>query len=187
MFYKSKDFKVGLKVEINNEPCIILDLEFVNPGKGQAFNRLKLKSFLSGLILRKTVKLGEKIKSADLSEVKSRYIYSSDNFLHFMDEVSFESYDVPLKLSFDIKNLLKEGVSCYIVFWNNSIISLKLPKFVDLFVVVSDDVNSNSVIANNFKNATLETGAIIKVPLFIKVGDLIKVDTEKIEYVSRVN
>lgn len=187
MFYKSKDFKVGLKVEVNEEPCVIIDLEFVNPGKGQAFNRLKLKSFLSGLILRKTVKLGEKLKAADLYEVKCRYLYSSTDLFHFIDDESLESYEIAVSLIGDSKYWLKEGFLCNIIFWNNVAISLKPPKFVELLVISSEDVSSSSIISKSFKNSILETGISVKVPLFVKSGDIIKVDTENIEYISRVS
>lgn len=187
LFYKSKDFKVGLKVEVNNEPCIIVDNEFVNPGKGQAFNRLKFKSFISGLIIRKTVKLGEKLKAADLFETKAKYLYLKDDAFYFIDESSFEYYDVPSSLIGFSKNFLKEGCSCCIIFWDNKIICVKMPKFIELCVTESETVNSLTVVSNNFKNAVLETGLNIKVPLFIKINDIIKVDTENCEYVSRIS
>lgn len=187
IFFKSKDFKVGLKVEINNEPFVIVENEFVNPGKGQAFNRLKLKSFITGLVIRKTVKLGEKLKSADLFEIKVKYLYFDSNSCHFMNEDSFEYYDVSLDVVGEIKNWLKEGCFCFIVFWNEKIVYLKPPKFLELSVIECEDVNSMSVISKNFKNAILETGVNIKVPLFVKINDIIKIDTEEKIYISRVN
>lgn len=187
IFLKSKDFKVGLKVEINNEPFLIVENEFVNPGKGQAFNRLKLKSFISGLVIRKTIKLGEKIQSADLFELKVKYLYFDTFSYHFINEESFEYYDVSLDLLSDVKNFIKEGCYCFIVFWNGNIIYVKPPKFVELSVFECEDVNSMSVISKSSKNAILETGLSIKVPLFIKINDIIKIDTEEKTYVSRIN
>lgn len=187
IFYKSKDFKTGLKVELNNEPYVIVDNEFVNPGKGQAFNRLKMKHIVSGLIIRKTIKLGEKLRAADLFELKAKYLYFENDVFYFIDDESFEYHDVSVNIIGDNKNFLKEGVSCTLVFWNNKIITFKLPKFVELIVISSEDVNSMSVISKTFKNAILETGVSIKVPLFVKENDIIRIDTEKYEYVSRVN
>lgn len=187
IFFKSKDFKVGLKVEINSEPFIIVENEFVNPGKGQAFNRLKLKSFLTGLVIRKTVKLGEKLKSADLFELKVKYLYCDNVSYHFMNEDSFEYYDVSLDIIGETKNWLKEGCLCFIVFWNDKIVYLKPPKFLELSVIECEDVNSMSVVSKNSKNAILETGVNIKVPLFVKINDVVKVDTEEKSYISRVN
>lgn len=186
IFYKSKDFKSGLKVEINNEPYVIVDTEFVNPGKGQAFNRLKLKHVISGLIIRKTVKLAEKIKSADLFEIKAKYLYFENDVFHFMNEESFEYYDVTSDIVGESKSWLKEGFSCFLVFWDEKIINFKPPKFVELLIVSAEDVNSMSVISKSFKNAILETGVSLKVPLFIKTDDIVKIDTEKGEYISRV-
>lgn len=187
IFFKSKDFKVGLKVEINDEPFFIVENEFVNPGKGQAFNRLKLKSFLSGLVIRKTVKLGEKLQSADLFEMKVKYLYCDNNSLHFISEESLEYYDVTLEMIGDTKNWLKEGCYCFMVFWNANIICVKPPKFIELIVIESEDINSMSVISKTYKNAILETGFSIKVPLFVKKNDIVKVDTEEKIYISRVN
>lgn len=186
-FFKSKDFKVGVKVEINDEPFIIVENEFVNPGKGQAFNRLKLKSFITGLVIRKTVKLGEKLKSTDLVELKVKYLYFDSISFHFMNEDSFEYYDVTLDVIGDTKNWLKEGCFCFIVFWNDKIVCVKPPKFVELSVFECEDVSNMSVISKNSKNAVLETGVIIKVPLFIKIDDVIKIDTDEKSYVSRVS
>lgn len=186
-FFKSKDFKVGLKVEINDEPFIIVENEFVNPGKGQAFNRLKLKSFITGLIIRKTVKLGEKLKSTDLFELKVKYLYFDSVSYHFMNEDSFEYYDVSLDVIGETKNWLKEGCFCFIVFWNDKIIYVKPSKFLELSVLECEDVNSTSVVSKSSKNAILETGVNIKVPLFVKINDVVKVDTEEKIYISRVN
>lgn len=187
IFFKSKDFKVGLKIEINDEPFIIVENEFVNPGKGQAFNRLKLKNFITGLVIRKTVKLGEKLKSTDLFELKVKYLYFDSNSYHFMDENSFEYYDVSLDIIGETKNWLKEGCFCFIVFWNDKIVYVKPSKFSELSVLECEDVNSASVVSKNSKNAILETGVNIKVPLFVKVNDIVKVDTEEKSYISRVN
>ncbi len=186
IFYKSKDFKPGLKVEVNNEPYVIIEQEFVNPGKGQAFNRLKMKHIVSGLIIRKTIKLSEKLKAADLFELKAKYLYLSNDIFYFIDEQSSEYHEVFSNIIGADKNFLKEGCLCYLVFWNNTIIAFKLPKFVELIVISAEDVNSMSVISKTFKNAVLETGISVKVPLFVKANDLIKIDTENHEYVSRI-
>lgn len=186
IFFKSKDFKVGLKVEINNEPFLIVENEFVNPGKGQAFNRLKLKSFISGLVIRKTIKLGEKMQSADLFELKVKYLYFDTSSYHFINEESLEYYDVSLDLLTDVKYFIKEGCYCFIVFWNDNIIYVKPPKFIELSVFECEDVNNMSVISKSSKNAILETGLSIKVPLFVKINDIIKIDTEEKIYVSRI-
>lgn len=186
IFLKSKDFKVGLKIEINDEPFLIVENEFVNPGKGQAFNRLKLKSFISGLVIRKTIKLGEKLKSADLFELKVKYLYFDTISYHFLNEESFEYYEVSLDLLNDSKNWIKEGCYCFIAFWNGSIIYVKPPKFIELSILECEDVNNMSVISKSSKNAILETGVSIKVPLFVKTNDIIKVDTEEKNYISRI-
>lgn len=187
IFYKSKDFKVGLKIELNDEPFLIVENEFVNPGKGQAFNRLKLKSFVSGFIIKRTLKLGEKLKAADLFDVKAKYLYSSSDIFYFMNEESLDYYDVEISIVGSAVKWLLEGFSCNIIFWNNKVLLVKPLKFVELKVVSCDIVSNLSVISKSFKNAILETGVNVKVPLFVKIGDIIKVDTEHDEYVSRIN
>lgn len=187
IFYKSKDFCTGLKIEIDNYPYVILENKFVNPGKGQAFNKLKLKNIITDSVIIKTIKIGEKLKSADLFILNVKFLYKNDDIYFFSDNDNFDLYEVNEDLILENKFWIKEDFIYFITIWNGKIISLKPPKFVDLKVFSVDITDKKFVVSKNYKNAKLETGIIIKVPFFIKDNDVIKVDTEKKEYISRVN
>lgn len=186
MLYKSKDFKVGLKVEINDVPYIILENNFVNPGKGQAFNKLKLKNMINDAVIPKTVKIGERLKAADVSSKEAKFLYSNNDGFCFIDIDSSEYYEVSPDFIQPYKGWIKEDVVYTILFWNGDIISFKIPKFIELKVISTEDVAKTSTVSKSFKNAILETNVTFKVPLFIKENDIIKIDTEKEEYVSRI-
>jgi elongation factor P len=182
IFYKNKDLKIGLKIEIDNQLYLILENEFVNPGRGHAFNRLKLKNILNKTILKKTIKLGEKLKSADFIEKKFTYLYMDDIFLYFFDKSNMEYCDVEIKIIGENIIWMKEGLDYIIVFWNDDVISVIPPRFIEFQVVnISTDL-----LNKNYNLAKLDNNGVIKVPLFIKTDDIIKVDTEKNEYISRL-
>lgn len=186
LFYKSKDFSVGLKVEIGNYPYIILENKFVNPGKGQAFNKIKLKNIINETVLIKTVKIGEKLKVADIYFVDALFLYEDNNLYFFMNKETSENFEVSSQIIDKISYWLKIGIIYSTTFWNDIIISIKPPKIIDLKVISSDDINKNSVVAKNMKYVILETNLQFKVPLFIKNNDVIRIDTEKQIYISRI-
>lgn len=187
MFYKSKDFCPGLKIEIDNHPYIILENKFVNPGKGQAFNKLKLKNLITNSIIIKTIKIGEKLKSTNLIIVDAQFLYQNNDIYFFINIENSDLYEINEYLIFEIRFWIKEGVSYSITIWNDNIISIKPPKFIELKVIESDNTEKKFIIAKNSKNVILETGVIIKTPLFIKENDIIKIDTENKTYISRIN
>ena len=184
LFYKSKDFQTGLKVEVLGNPYVIIKNEFISPGKGQAFNKLKLKNILNNHILTKTIKIGSKLKKADLYHSDARYIYNDNSFYYFLDICSFEYYEVASDLVLDLKIWLKTEMVCSLTVWNSKIIHVKIPKFVNL-KVLSVDLKSASL-SKKYKESILETGFSFKVPLFVKENDVIRIDTEKKEYISRI-
>ena len=186
VFYKSKDLKVGLKVEISGTPYVILESKFVNPGKGQAFNKLKLKNIITNSLIIKTIKIGERLKSANVMSYDARFLYESNNIFYFIDIESSLYYELSFDLISESKDWLKEGVVCSVLLWNNDVIAVKPPRFVELKVIYAETFNKTSSVSRNFKNAKLETGINFKVPLFIKENDIIKIDTEKKIYVSRL-
>ena len=187
IFYKSKDFCTGLKIEIDNYPYIILENKFVNPGKGQAFNKLKLKNIITDSVIIKTIKIGEKLKSANLFILNVKFLYKNDDIYFFCDSDSSDLYEVSETLILENKFWIKEDFLYSLPIWNEKIISLKPSNFIDLKVSLVDITDKKFVVSKNYKNAQLETGIIIKVPFFIKNDDIIKVDTEKKEYISRIN
>ncbi|HIH2763111.1 MAG TPA: elongation factor P [Candidatus Azoamicus sp.] len=182
---KSKDVIIGNKVEINFEPYLILESIFMNPGRGQAFHKLKLKNMLTNSIITKTVKIGEKLKNADIDSKIVKYLYKNDNILYFYDEKTFDYYEINTDIIKNSEKWIKEGLNYEIIFWNNNIIEIKYPKFIELKVISADIYDKKSCAAKTSKNAILETGLTVKVPVFIKENDIIKIDTETEEYISR--
>ncbi|HIH2763425.1 MAG TPA: elongation factor P [Candidatus Azoamicus sp.] len=183
---KNKDLTAGNKVEINSEPYLILESTFMNPGRGQAFHKLKLKNMLNNSIITKTTKVGERLKEADVESKLLKYLYKNDNILFFYDEKTFDYYELHEELSKNLEKWIKEGLIYEIIFWNNNIIEIKNPKFIELKVISADVYDKKSCASKTYKNAILETGMTIKVPVFIKENDIIKIDTEKEEYISRI-
>lgn len=183
---KNKDLTTGNKVEINSEPYLILDCLFMNPGRGQAFHKLKLKNMITNSIITKTIKIGEKIKPANIDSKILKYLYKNDNILYFYEEKNLEYHEIKTDAMKTNEKWLKEGLNYEIIFWNNSVIDIKQPKFIELKVISAEFHDKKSCVSKTLKNAVLETGITIKVPIFIKDNDIIKIDTEKEEYISRV-
>lgn len=187
MKYSTSDIKNGLKVLIDGEPCIIIENEFEKPGKGQAFTRVKLKHCLTGRVLDRTYKSGQSIPQADIQEQSMTYLYNDGTVYHFMNPESYEQTEVSHDAVGDAQNWLKEQNSYQVLFWNQQAVSVSPEKFMILEVTECEpNVKGNSQ-SGIMKNATVETGANIKVPLFIKQGDQIKVDTRDKSYIERVS
>lgn len=183
--YSTNEFKSGLKVMLDGDPCSILENEFVKPGKGQAFNRVKFRNLKNGRVIERTFKSGESIEGADVAEIEVQYLYNDGNEWHFMDSNSYEQYSVSEAALSDAKQWLKEQDVCMLTLWNGSVLSVAPPNFVVLKVVETDPGLKGDTSGGGGKPATLETGAVVRVPLFVQIGELIKVDTRTGEYVSR--
>ena len=183
--YSTNQFKPGLKVMFDGDPCSIIENEFVKPGKGQAFNRVKLRNLLTGRVLEKTFKSGESIEGADVMETSMQYLYSDGESWHFMDPGSYEQYAVGGEAMGDAVKWIKEEDTCDVTLWNSQPISVTPPNFVVLKVTDTDPGLKGDTSSGGSKVATLETGAEIRVPLFIQIDETIKVDTRTGEYVSR--
>ncbi len=184
--YSTSDFKGGLKVMIDNEPCSILENEFVKPGKGQAFNRVRLRFLRTGRVLERTFKSGETLEAADVVDMEMQYLYNDGEVWHFMQSDSFEQYVADANALGDCKKWLKEQDICMVTLFNNSPIAVSPPNFVELVITETDPGVRGDTSGGGGKPATLETGAVVRVPLFIQTGEAIKVDTRTGEYVSRV-
>jgi len=184
--YSTNEFKSGLKVMIDNDPCNIIENEFVKPGKGQAFNRVKLRNLKTGRVLEKTFKSGESLPAADVIEIEMQFLYSDGEHWHFMDPKSYEQVAANEAAMEEAKQWIKEQDFCTIVLWDNNPISVMPPTFVSLKVVETDPGLKGDTSGGGGKPATLETGAVVRVPLFVQIGELLKIDTRKGEYVSRV-
>ena len=184
--YSTSEFKSGLKVLLEGDPCTILANEFVKPGKGQAFNRVRFRNLKSGRVWERTFKSGESIEAADVMEYEMEYLYSDGEFWHFMKtDGSFEQIGAPDSAVADVTDWLKEQDVYQVTLWNEAPIAVTAPNFVALEVTETDPGLKGDTAQGGSKPATLSTGAIVKVPLFIVTGDVLKIDTRSGEYVSR--
>lgn len=171
---------------LDGDPCNILDNEFVKPGKGQAFNRVKLRNLKTGRVLEKTFKSGESLEGADVAESDMQYLYSDGESFHFMHPSSFEQFAISQAIVGGTKQWLKEQDNYIVTTFNGQPISVEPPNFVELKVIQTDPGLKGDTASGGGKPATLETGATVRVPLFVNEGDVLKVDTRTGEYVSRV-
>lgn len=183
--YSTNDFKVGLKIILDGDPYSIIGNEFVKPGKGQAFNRVKIKQLKTGRIIDKTFKSGEKVEVADIMDTNMQYLYSDSEYWYFMDETSYEQVQADAVVIGDHAQWLKEQDVCKVLLWDGEPIDIEPPNFVILAVSETEPGIRGDTVQGGVKPATLETGATVRVPLFINIGDIIKVDTRTGEYVSR--
>lgn len=183
--YQTNEFRSGLKVLLDNNPCSIIENEFVKPGKGQAFNRVKFRNLKTGRVIEKTFKSGESVTAADVVELEVQYLYTDGEFWHFMDPKTFEQYAAGEQSISDQKQWLKEEQIYTLILWNEQPLSITPPNFLNLKVVETDPGLKGDTVSGGSKPATLETGAVVKVPLFINMDDTLKIDTRTGEYVSR--
>ena len=184
--YGLNELRGGMKILVDNDPCVVVDNEFVKPGKGQAFNRLRYRNLKNGRVVERTYKSGDSIPAADVVEVDAQFLYSVGNEWHFMVAETFEQYVVHETEVADAKIWLKEQSDCKITIWNGIPILIVPPTFVQLKVVETDPGLKGDTAGSGGKPAKLETGATVRVPLFIQEGEVVKVDTRTGEYVSRV-
>ena len=184
--YSTNEFNSGLKVLFEGDPCNILENEFVKPGKGQAFNRVKFRNLKTSRVWERTFKSGESLEAADVMEHDMEYLYCDGEFWHFMKtDGSFDQIAAGEAAVAEVKDWLKEQGRYTVTLWNEAPISVSPPNFVELEVSATDPGIKGDTAQGGTKPATLETGATIKVPLFINIGDVLKIDTRSGEYVSR--
>jgi elongation factor P len=184
--YQTSEFRSGLKFLLDGDPYTIVENEFVKPGKGQAFNRVRIRNLKNGRVVDKTFKSGESVEAADVVETDMQYLYSDGEFWHFMNPSSFEQYAADATAVGDSVKWLKEEDICLVTLWNNSPLLVSAPNFVELKIVETDPGLRGDTAQGGVKPARLETGASVRVPLFLEEGEIIKVDTRNGEYVSRV-
>jgi len=183
--YSTSEFRSGLKFMLDGDPYNIVENEFVKPGKGQAFNRVKIRNLKTGRVVDKTFKSGESVEAADVIDTEFQYLYSDGEFWHFMNPDNFEQVTADEKAVGEMTKWLKEQDTCVVTLWNESPISITPPNFVVLKITETDPGVRGDTASGGGKPATLETGAVVRVPLFIETNELIKVDTRSGEYVSR--
>jgi elongation factor P len=185
MQVSTAEFKKGLKIQFDGEPYSIVDFQHVKPGKGGAFVRTKLKHMRLGRVIDNTFRAGEKVELVDFDERRMQYLYKDDRH-HFMDLETYDQISLSPEQVGDASEYLKENTEVEILFIDQNPVSVELPNFIELQIVKADPGIRGDTATGGSKPATLETGAVIQVPLFLNEGDVVKVDTRSGEYLGRV-
>jgi elongation factor P len=184
--YETSNLKKGLKVELDGEPHVVVSAEFVKPGKGNAFTRCRLKSLVTGNVIDRTWRSGEKIQPCALEERPMEFLYAAEDEYTFMDTATYEQVSLPKEQLGELANWLTENLEVSILFHNGKPLSIDLPNFVELEIVETEPGIKGDTKSNTMKPATLSTGARVNVPLFVNEGEKIRIDTRSGEYVERV-
>jgi elongation factor P len=183
--YSTNEFKSGLKILLDNDPYVIVENEFVKPGKGQAFNRVKIRNLKTGRTIERTFKSGDTVEGADVVDVDMEFSYNEGDFFHFMQAETYEQHTAGKSAVGDAAQWLKPGLTCIVTLWNGQPLSVAPPPHVELKVIETDPGMKGDTVTGGSKPAKLETGAIVKVPLFINEGEVIRVDTRTAAYIAR--
>ena len=184
--YDTNEFRKGLKVEIDGHPYIMVDYQFVKPGKGQAFTRVKLKSLLTGNVIDRTYRSGEKLEPADVNETEMQFLYLADDAYHFMDNSSYEQIEITKDQIGDAWKWLQENMNVDVVLYKGRPVSVTVPNFVVLEIEFCEPGIKGDTATSATKPATLVTGAEVQVPLFVNQNEKVRVDTRTGSYVERV-
>ncbi|MGA2404457.1 MAG: elongation factor P [Syntrophobacteraceae bacterium] len=180
------ELRKGAKIEIDGDPYLIVDFEFSKPGKGQALYRCRLKNMITGAQLDRTYRSGEKFNAADLEEQEMQYLYNDGQNYHFMNMSSYEQLEISAGTVGEASSFLIENLIVNVLLFQGRPIGLTLPNFVELKIVKSDPGIKGDTASGATKPATLETGHLIQVPLFLEEGETVRIDTRTGQYVERV-
>lgn len=183
--YSTGDFKKGLKIELDGTPFVIVDFLHVKPGKGGAFVRTKIKNLMTGKVLDQTFRSGEKVKRPDLVEREMQYLYREGDNFNLMDNETYEQVALTAEQLGDAVLFLVENMNVNVLFFNQQPVAVDLPTFVELEVAQTEPGVKGDTASGGSKPATLESGAVLQVPLFINEGDRVKVDTRTGSYIER--
>ena len=178
-------FRNGMKILLDGDPWNVVETEFVKPGKGQAFNRVRIRNLKSGRTLERNMKSGDTVEAADVVETDMQYLYNDGDFWHFMVPDTFEQHTAGKEAMGESAQWLKDGVNCQVMLWNGLPLSINAPAHVELKIVETDPGVRGDTATGGQKPAKLETGAVVRVPLFLNEGEIIRVDTRTGEYLSR--
>ena len=184
--YGLNDVKNGLKILVDGDPYSIVDADFIKPGKGQAFTRIKIRNLRNGRVVERTLKANETVEGADVMDTDMQFLYSDGEFWHFMEPTTFEQHQADKTAVGDAAQWLKGEEDCVVTLWNGAPLSVTPPNFVELKITETDPGVRGDTSGGGGKPATLETGAVVRVPLFVNQDEVIKVDTRSGEYVGRV-
>lgn len=183
--YSTSELRSGVKVLLDGDPYAIVENEFVKPGKGQAFNRVKVRNLKTGRVIERTFKSGDTLEGADVVDVDMQYLYADGDFWHFMVPETFEQHTAGKAAIGDGAQWMKDGVTCIVTLWNGVPLQVTPPAHVDLKVIETDPGLRGDTATGGQKSAKLETGAVVRVPLFINEGEILRIDTRTGAYISR--
>jgi elongation factor P len=183
--YSTNQFKSGLKIMLDGDPYNIVENEFVKPGKGQAFNRAKVRNLKTGRVVERTFKSGDTVEAADVVDTEMQYLYNDGDQWHFMNPETFEQLAADAAAMSDATQWLKGEETCIVTLWNGQPLAVAAPNTVVLQITETDPGIRGDTATGGVKPATLETGATVRVPLFVETGELVKVNTRTGEYLSR--
>jgi len=184
--YGMNDVKNGMKILVDGQPCVIVDTDYVKPGKGQAFTRVKYRNIKTGRVVELTMKSTDSVEAADVVDTDMQFLYADGEFWHFMQPDSFEQHTADKNVMGDSAQWLKGEEQCVVTLWNGMPLAVQPPNFVELQIVETDPGVRGDTSGGGGKPAKLETGAVVRVPLFVGQEEVIRVDTRTGEYVSRV-
>jgi elongation factor P len=184
--YDTSDIRKGLKVLMDSQPYTVVEFQFVKPGKGAAFTRTKFKNLLTGGVVEKNIRSGEKLEPANVEEKDMQFLYKEGDDFVFMDQSTYEQVTVRSEIVGDDADLMKDNLACAVLFFNDRAVGVSLPTFIEAVITSTEPGARGDSSGNVTKPAIIETGAEIHVPLFINEGDLIKVDTRTKDYVERL-
>lgn len=181
------ELRKNAKIEMDGAPYVVTEFQFVKPGKGQGLYKCKLKNMLTGSVIDRTWRSGEKLTAANVESKKMQYLFSSGESFTFMDNQSYEQVEMPADVVGDDKFFLLDNLECEVLFYNNRPVGVSLPSHVVMEIVECEPGVKGDTATNVTKGATVQTGYNIQVPLFIKQGERVKIDTRTGEYIERVN
>lgn len=180
------DLRKGLKIVLDGDPYVVVEAQFVKPGKGSSFTRCRIKNLITGAVIEKTWKQSDKVELADVESRQMQYLYQDGAHYVFMDNQTYDQVMIPAEVLGDQAGFLTDGLTCDVLFFNERPIGVDLPTFVELEVVHCEPGVRGDTATNVTKPATLSTGAVVQVPLFVNEGDWLKIDTRTGDYVERV-
>ncbi|MBW2309713.1 MAG: elongation factor P [Deltaproteobacteria bacterium] len=183
--YSTADFRTGLKIELEGKPFTIIEFLHVKPGKGGAFVRTKLKHMLTGQVLEKTFRAGEKVAPPNVQEKEMQYLYQDKGQYCFMDTETFDQVFLTAEQLRDNRLFLKENTNVKALIYNEEVVDIELPNFVELTVAQTEPGIKGNTVTGGTKPATMESGCVIQVPLFVNIGDTVRIDTRTKQYIER--
>jgi len=184
--YDTSDIRKGLKIQMDGYPYTVVGFQFVKPGKGTAFTRTKIKNLITGAVLERTWRTGEKLEPANVEEAEMQFLYQEGENYVFMDNHTYEQTYIPSAVLGEVALLMPDNINVQVLFFNEKPIGVSLPNFVELEVAHTEPGIKGDTASGATKPATLSAGATINVPLFVEEGEVLKIDTRTGEYVERV-